>query len=238
MSKVEVSIIIACYNEGPTFESSVKRVVEVLENLNKKWEIIFVEDKSNDETKNSVEKFADGLEGASAIYHSKNMGRGKSVSDGIKAAKGRICGFLDIDLEVDAKYIEVFVNEIEKGADMTIGVRFYDHSLKSLPRVVASKLYSTTVSSLLKIPLADTETGYKFFNRSKILPIVKKSKNKGWFWDTEICARTYWAGLKISQVPVLFNRRRDKKSTVRLIPDSFEYLKQLLKFRSQIPRSL
>jgi hypothetical protein len=43
----------------------------------------------------------------------------------------------------------------------------------------------------------------------------------------------HFSGLKISQIPVLFIRREDKKSTVRLIPDSLEYFRKLLAFRSK-----
>src|SRR3989344_2453534 len=74
MRKLAVTIILPCYNEGPTFEKSVEKLVSQIKN-------------------------------SRAIYHSKNQGRGKSVADGIKTAKGEICGFLDVDLEVSADYI-------------------------------------------------------------------------------------------------------------------------------------
>ena len=118
---------------------------------------------------------------------------------------------------------------------MVVGKRFYEGGLKSVVRFLVSKIYAQIVKLLLKVPVEDTETGYKFFNRYKILPVLSKVRDKGWFWDTEICAWTYWAGLKISQVPVLFIRRSDKKSTVRLIPDTWNYFVKIVKFRSQIP---
>ena len=55
MPKVELSIIIACYNEGSTFENSVKKVIDVVKVLNTRWEIIFVEDKSADDSKKTVD---------------------------------------------------------------------------------------------------------------------------------------------------------------------------------------
>ena len=171
-----------------------------------------------------------------AIYHSKNQGRGKSVADGIKTAKGEICGFLDVDLEVSADYIPLFTREIENGADMVIGRRFYEGGINSIARYLASKTYALTVKTLLKIPIEDTEAGYKFFRRSKILPVLAKTKNKGWFFDTEICAQAHWNGLKISQIPILFERRTDKKSTVRLIPDTLDYIKNLIRLKFLIPK--
>ena len=95
MPKVDLSIIIPCYNEGPTFEDSVNKIIEVAKTLKKDWEMILLEDKSVDDTKKTVEKFTNKYENIRAIFHTKNEGRGKSVSDGIKTAKGAICGFLN-----------------------------------------------------------------------------------------------------------------------------------------------
>lgn len=236
MQKVNVSIILACYNEGPSLSKSVSSIVTILKSLKKKWEIIFVEDRSTDETKKTVEELVRKIPNSRAIYHARNLGRGKSVSDGIISAKGDICGYLDVDLEISANFIPLFVKEIEIGSDLATGKRFYEGHIKSVVRFMASKAYATVVKSLLNIPIEDTEAGYKFFRRKKILPILAKVRDKEWFWDTEICARSYWSGLKISQIPVLFIKRPDKKSTVKLIPDTLKYLIKILKFRGQVPK--
>jgi glycosyltransferase involved in cell wall biosynthesis len=234
MSKLDVSLIISCYNEGRIFKDNVKKVVSELKNTGKNWEIIFIEDKSADKTRKTVSNLVEKNKWARAIYHSRNMGRGRSVSDGIKKANGKICGFLDIDLEVSPSYIPIFISEIERGAELVVGKRFYERSLTSLSRVVASRVYSFIVDRIIKLPIEDSECGYKFFERSKIVPVLKKTKDNGWFWDTEICARAHLDDLKIREVPVLFKRRHDKKSTVRLIPDSFDYFRKLIRFRSEI----
>lgn len=189
MKRIDLSIILACYNEGPTLEKSVLEILKVLETTKKNWEIIFVEDKSSDETTQKVKDLARDIKNAKTIFHRQNQGRGKTVVDGISAARGVICGYLDVDLEVSADYIPIFVEEIEKGTDMVIGQRFYEGGLESLSRFLASKIYSVIAKILLALPIDDTEAGYKFFRRSKISPIVANIKDKGWFFDTEICAR-------------------------------------------------
>src|SRR3990170_8580594 len=176
MPKVDLSIIIPCHNEGSIFEDSVEKIVAVLKTQKKKWEMIFVEDKSVDDTKKTVEKLTQKYKNIRAIFHKKNEGRGKSVSDVIKTARGDICGYLDIDLEVSEKYIPLFVNEIERGSDLAVGTRFYEGGLKSFPRFLASKAYALIIKSTFSIPVDDTETGYKFFNRKKIILVLKKVK--------------------------------------------------------------
>ncbi|MDP2632571.1 MAG: glycosyltransferase family 2 protein [Candidatus Curtissbacteria bacterium] len=230
MSSVSFSLIIPCYDEGPTFEASVKKIISSLKKLKIPWEIIFVEDKSKDETAKKVENIVKKFENTRAIFHHKNFGRGKTVNDGIFAAKGKICGYLDVDLEISESYIPLFIKEVENGSDMVVGKRFYEVSAKSIMRFVASKFYSNLVRAFLKLEIEDTEAGYKFFRRSKILPVLRKTKDKGWFWDTEICLRASRAGLVLGQIPVLFIRRPDKKSTVKLIPDTVNYLFKIIRF--------
>lgn len=236
MNKPDISIILPCYNEGYSLEENAEKIVRELKKLKRSWELIFVEDKSTDQTKANVEKLVKKTRNSSAIFHSKNRGRGKSAADGILKAKGKICGFLDVDLEVAPHYIPLFIHEIENGADMVIGRRFYEGGFRSLARYLASKTYALVVKIFLKIPIEDTEAGYKFFTRSKILPILSKVQDKHWFWDTEICARAFWVGLEISEIPVLFIRKHEKRSTVKLIPDTWDYLIKVLKFRSQVPK--
>lgn len=236
MSKPYLSLILPLYNEGATLEQSLKTTYQSLQKIKKPWEVILVEDKSTDKTLETIQRLLPGLKNTKLISHTKNQGRGKTVSDGIKAAKGTYCGFLDIDLEVSSDYIPLFIRELEKGFDIVVGKRFYEKNLKAVTRVLTSIGYKIIVHSLLNLPIDDTEAGYKFFKREKILLVLSKIQDKGWFWDTEICARAYWASLKLSQIPVLFIRRPEKKSTVRLIPDTFSYLKSIYNFRKQVPK--
>src|SRR5579872_1221880 len=159
MTKIDLSIILACYNEGDTFENSVFEIVSTLKKTRYRWEIIFVEDKSTDETAAVVKKMVGTIPNSRAIFHKKNTGRGRTVADGIFASLGEICGYLDVDLEVSAKYIPKFVEKIDSGYDMVIGNRFYDKS--SLVRFLASKLYAILVKIILGLPDFDTECGYK-----------------------------------------------------------------------------
>lgn len=233
MSKIDYSLILACYNEGPTFGESLNKIFSFIKKFKGKWEVIFVEDKSNDDTRNVIETYVKKISGARAIYHNRNEGRGKSVTDGILASRGKICGYIDVDCEVSPQYIPLFIRDIEKGCDMVVGKRYYESSFKSFTRVVASHAYAYVIKVFLNIPIEDTEAGYKFFRKDKILPVLKKVKDKHWFWDTEICARAYWAGLDVGQLPILFIRRPEKKSTVKLLPDSIKYVSTLIKFRRQ-----
>lgn len=234
--KYDLTLVLACYNEAEIFTDSVDQIVNVLDKNQFTYEIIFIDDKSNDSTpkliKQTLKKYPQ--KNFSAFFHQKNQGRGKTVAEGFKKAQGKIVGFVDIDLEIPAWYLPRFVESINRTTDGIIAWRIYDITLKGLMRWISSKGYIWLRQKLLNINIKDTEAGYKFFKRTKILPIVSKCKDNHWFWDTEIVARSLQARLKINEIPTVFIRRTDKTSTVKLIPDSIDYLLKLFKYKHQL----
>ncbi len=123
---------------------------------------------------------------------------------------------------------------LKKQADIVIGKRYYRTSITSLLREAMSRGYQQISSFLLGTAGMDTETGYKFFNRVKIIPILRQTEYTGWFWDTEIMVRAQRAGLRIAEEPVLFIRRFDKPSSVHIFRDSVAYLIHLWEFRKKM----
>lgn len=236
VTQPDLSIVIACYNEAGHLEQSVAELVGTLDCTRWSYELIFVEDCSTDNTRTVLERVAHQHPDRSVqvIYHEKNMGRGRTVTDGIHAARGGIVGFLDIDLEVHARYIPACVLAVEQGADIATARREYKLNVWLLYRHVLSRGYIGLIQSWLGTTLHDTESGYKFFRRDRILPVLAATKDPGWFWDTEIMLRAEAAGLAIVELPALFIRRYDKKSTVRVVRDSLDYLGKIWRFRAVI----
>ena len=119
------------------------------------------------------------------------MGRGYTVREGLLIADGKVAGFIDIDLEVDAHYIPTFTSAIlDYHYDVAIGYRFYhlQITLYSFLRIVFSFIYRRIVWNILKLPCKDTETGYKFFKVEITKELIENTHYKKWFWDTEIKA--------------------------------------------------
>lgn len=235
MADIDVSLILACYNESEIFDDSVPKIINTLDKSNYTWEIIFIDDKSKDNTKALIQKALSNYQGKnlSAYYHSENQGRGKTVVDGFQKAQGRFVGFIDIDLEVGEWYIPRFLETLHQGADAANAFRIYDLNLRALPRWLASKGYVLLRKLFINLPFNDTEAGYKFFKREKLLPLLQNVQYAGWFFDTEIMALCHKHNLEVAEIPVAFIRRVDKTSTVRLIPDTLKYLKDLIIFSRQ-----
>ena len=233
-----LSVVLACYNEEDVLESSFEEIEETLRDFGQPFEIIFVDDVSRDKTREIIASIVARHSDLDirVLLHERNLGRGATVSDGFRAARGEVAGYLDVDLEVHSRYIPSLVRAIHNGADVATVHRIYAFQARALDRYFMSRGYSYLVKKVLDTSLKDTETGYKFFRRLKLLPVLDEIEDPGWFWDTEFMIRAARHGLSIREIPGAYVRRWDKKSKVSGLGDSIGYFARLLKFRRQIAR--
>ena len=231
-----LSLVLACYDEAEHLQASFAEIKETLEQASWPFEVIFVDDASRDRTREILHAIVAAHPGLDLrlVLHDANRGRGATVTDGFRAARGEIAGYLDVDLEVHPRYVPSLVRAIEKGADIATVQRIYAFQPRSLDRYVMSRGYSFLVRRVLGLPFRDTETGYKFFRRERVLPLLGEVRDGGWFWDTEFMARAARRGLSVAEIPGAYVRRGDKTSTVRGLRDSVRYFRQLLRFRRQL----
>jgi glycosyltransferase involved in cell wall biosynthesis len=233
---LDLSLIVPCYNEAGHLRANVRAVVETLDLTPWTWEIVFVDDGSSDDTPAIIADLCAADARCRAIFQKQNRGRGAAFKTGFAASRGRVAGFIDIDLEVHARYIPSLVDEIERhGADVVTGHRhFLLRQTGGLHRVGLSWAYRLLCQVLLSLDLHDSETGCKFFKRETTAAMVLGSEDDGWFWDTEVMARARLANVHIRELPVLFLRRADKASTVHPWRDSLAYLRGLHVFRGKM----
>ncbi len=228
---MELSVVLTCLNQEKVLQNSVETIIDILNKNKIKYEIIIVDDGSTDSTYEIMKRLNKRYKNIRLLKHKHNFGRGKAASNGFKIAKGTYVGFLDTDLELHPKYLPMFLKELERGYDVAIYYRKYKHNLQGIIRAITSYSYNLLVKLILGVNLKDTEAGFKFFNREKILPILDKIKEERWFWDTEIIVRSYLVGLRIIEIPLIYIPNKEEGSTVKIFGDSLDYLKKLIKFR-------
>jgi glycosyltransferase AglD len=231
-----VSVVLACYNEAQILEESFREIRDTLRDMGRPYELVFVDDVSRDRTREIIRELVAGHPDVSiqVLEHERNQGRGATVTDGFRLARGEIVGYLDVDLEVHSRYIPSLVRAIEAGADIATVRRIYAFQVRSLDRYLMSRGYASLVRRLLELRVHDTETGFKFFRRARVLPLLDEVKDPGWFWDTEFMVRAERKGLRIQEVYGAYVRRMDKTSTVHGVRDSIEYFRKLVAFRRQL----
>lgn len=232
---VDLSLVIACYNDGAHLEDSLQQIERTLAATHYTYQFILIDDASPDGSVQAVKQSAEARDNAQMVLHEQNVGRGGTVAEGFRLATGNYVGFLDIDLEVHCRYIPAMLQALEDGCDGATAYRHYEirWNLDTFFRFVLSNSYRALVKSMLGLPYQDTETGYKFFRRERILPLLDEAQSNGWFWDTELMALCHKHGLNVCEVPALFIRRWDKASTVKPLRDSVAYFRELLRFRKR-----
>lgn len=235
----DLSLVLACYHEDQVLASSLRSITAVLDASRLTWEIIFVDDASRDRTPELIRGFIATHPAwpLRAEFHERNLGRGRTVADGFRLARGAIVGFVDVDLEVAAHYIPPCCQAILDGADVAVGRRIFKFSLRGIWRYALSTGYAALVRRLLPVPgVLDTEAGFKFFRRAAALQLIDQVEDPGWFWDTEIMFRAAQRGFRIAEITCLYVRNYAKRSTVKSVRDSLRYARQLLRFRRQLAR--
>lgn len=238
MEEPKLSVILACYNEEEILDTSFLELRNTLALLNRSFEIVIVDDVSRDRTRQIIDRIVATNRDLDVrvILHERNQGRGATVTDGFRAARGEIAGYLDIDLEVHCRYIPSLLQAIESGADVATVRRIYAFQLRYIDRYFMSRGYSFLVRRLLGTRLHDTETGFKFFRRERLMKVIDAIEDPRWFWDTEFMIRAERGGLRIDEIPGAYVRREDKTSTVSGLRDSIDYFGRLLRFRASLGR--
>src|SRR3954470_9951041 len=231
-SPPDLSLVLACYNEESILESSVDEILQVLDTLDLKSEVIFVDDASQDQTSGIIDRIlqSNPERSFSKLTHAYNVGRGGTVADGFRTARGRFVGFIDVDLEIRPQCIRSCALALQQGYDAATAKRIYKAQLRSVHRQVMSRGYNGLMKWWLDVPLTDTEAGCKFFRREKILPILDRVVDQRWFWDTEIMVHAHAAGLRMIELPANFERRADKASSVKIMRDSLRHFGNLIRF--------
>ncbi len=234
----ELSVVIACFREAGHLRDSVAELCATLAAMGRHYELIFVEDCSDDDTAAVVADLVREAPHRRAVYHAQNVGRGGTVAEGFGLAQGRIVGFLDIDLEVHCRHLPRVLAAIDDGADGATAFREYDVTWRpnALLRTCLSRGYRWLFQGLFAVPFRDPEAGFKWFVRDRILPVVRQTRDPGWFWDSEIMVLAHRAGLRVVEVPCRFERRADKQSTVRIVRDVWRYLVAIRAFRARLRR--
>ena len=114
-----ISIVIPVYNEVGNIQKLHQELLEVLKNLNQKFEIIFINDGSIDGTLQELKK----LKPVRIISFKRNYGKSAAFDAGFKKAAGDIIVTMDGDLQNDPHDIPRLLDGITEGYDVVAGWR-------------------------------------------------------------------------------------------------------------------
>ncbi len=116
-----ISLVIPTYKEKENISPLVERLSRTLKD--RKYEILFVDDNSNDGTIDLISELAARYP-AKVIVRLDERGLATAVVHGIKFARGNIIGVMDADLQHPPEINSALLEAVEKGADMAVASRY------------------------------------------------------------------------------------------------------------------
>lgn len=119
-----ISIVIPVYNEQEVLEMLYQRLMSVMDNLQKPYEVILVNDGSRDKTPKILNEFFERRpDNIRVVHFSANYGQHLAIMAGLEQVRGQIIITLDADLQNPPENIPNLIAKIEEGYDVVSGYR-------------------------------------------------------------------------------------------------------------------
>ncbi len=202
----EISIIIPAFNEAENLPLLCGEIFDVMRNITDNYEIIIVNDGSNDKTQETIEKlFQENKNHLKGIQFRSNFGKASALKAGFSEARGKIIFTMDADLQDDPKEIPNFISKINDGYDLVSGWK--QNRKDSFIKNTSSKFFNFVTSLFSKIKLHDFNCGFKAYKSEvaksldlygqlhRYIPVIAKNN-----------------GYKIAEIPIHHRERKFGKS--------------------------
>jgi glycosyltransferase involved in cell wall biosynthesis len=207
---IDLSVVVPVYEERDNVRPLYSAIKEVLENLQKPYEIIFTDDGSKDGTRDALKEIAGSDDRFRVILCRRNFGQSAAMAAGFKLSKGRIVISLDGDLQNDPRDIPRLLEKMEEGYDVISGWR-KDRKDKWLLRRVPSILANRLICSVTGVRLHDTGCALKAFRKE----VIEKIRLYGEL-HRFIPALARVEGARIAEIEVRHHPRRFGRSKYNL----------------------
>lgn len=168
--ELDISVIIPLFNEEESLPELSAWIKQVLEKEKLSYEIIFVDDGSNDDSWDVIEKLSESNSCIRGISFRRNYGKSAALQVGFQAANGDVVITMDADLQDSPDEIPELYRMIkEQKFDLVSGwkKKRYDPITKTIP----SRFFNFTVRCFTRIKLNDFNCGLKAYKRKVVKSI-------------------------------------------------------------------
>lgn len=199
---MDLSVVAPLYFEEDNVELLYKAISDAVQPLDIKYEIIFVDDGSTDQTVPIARKIAASDKHLKVIKFRKNYGQTPAMAAGIDNATGKVIVTMDGDLQNDPSDIPNLLKKINEGYDIVVGWRHKRQDkliTRKIPSVIANKL----IGKVTGVPIKDNGCSLKAF-RSDVIQSVPLYSEMHRF----IPAMSSIAGTKVAEIKVKHHARQ------------------------------
>ena len=218
------SIIIPIYNEKLVLPELIKKLC----NLNKGFQIIIVDDGSNDGTSELLEIHSNRF---SIIQNKKNIGKGASIRKGMEIATSENIILIDGDLEIDVGIIPSLIKSYEDlRKDVLLGVRWKrNHKLPNEINRIGNFIINSIFNFIYQTEFSDVLCCIRIINSDIIKSFNLKSDGFG--IEVETMAKIVLNKINFSEKEVAYKRRNIKQGKKLKMTDGFEIISKIFENR-------
>jgi glycosyltransferase involved in cell wall biosynthesis len=194
------------YNEAHNIRRSVAGTEKELESVTHDFEIIVVDDGSDDGTGAAVESLANRR--VRLVSYSENQGKGFALKKGFNLVTGGLSLFVDSDSEIQARDMNAYVKALGS-ADLAIGSKRHPLSVVRTPiiRRFLSLGFNIVERLLTGVKVSDTQAGLKAIRSSALYRILPLMSVKRYAFDAELLTVATLLNFEIVELPVCVDLR-------------------------------
>ena len=222
VAPTKLSLVIPVFNEEETLHSLDKAVNQALLKYEGSWEVIYIDDGSQDASLKILTELADvDKEHIRVVSFRRNFGQTAAIAAGIDHASGEIIVTLDADLQNDPADIPMMVAKLNEGFDVVSGYR-KDRKDTFITRTIPSHVANWLISRVTGVHLHDYGCTLKAYRR-EVLQNIRLYGEMHRF--IPVYAHAY--GARITEVEVRHHPRKFGKTkyglerTFKVILDLF-----------------
>jgi len=217
-----LSVVIPVYNEEENIRLLHNSIREALIDLDKPWEVVYIDDGSSDDSLSILESIAaENPETTTVIAFRRNFGQTAAIAAGIDFAHGEIIVLMDADMQNDPADIPLLLHKIDEGYDVVSGWR-RNRQDAFISRTFPSRIANWLISFVTGVHLHDYGCTLKAYKREVITDFRLYGEMHRF-----IPAYAHSVGAKITEVPVTHHPRKYGKTkyginrTFKVILDLF-----------------
>lgn len=213
----EVTVVLPAYNEA----LAVGGVVAALKATYPTWEILVVDDGSQDQTPVMAANA-----GARVIRHPKNRGNGAAVKTGARCARGRYFVFMDADGQHGIELPGQLMAVLHQGFDMVVGARSME-THAGLARRLGNATLNRFASLMTDQPIPDLTSGVRAVHGATFKRFLYLLPN-GFSYPTTITMAFVRSGLGVTFYPMRAKPRQGV-SKIKFFRDGSRFLIIIMK---------
>ena len=195
-----LSVFFPAYNEERNLKETVEMAIKVVKNITVNWEVIIVNDGSNDKTKDIAQELKNEEGRIKIVTHKKNKGYGEALKSGFYNSKYAWIATTDADGQFDFSEIIKLIDKAKKGYDVVIGFRI--NRQDSLIRKINGLGWTWLSNLILGINVHDVDCSFKLVKKEVIDKISHLESTRGGMISPELLAKAKKSGFKIAEVGV------------------------------------